>query len=46
MNKNWSNDPRIRRFKHFDVVVDLVGACMIESNLIKELDSKFEGEIE
>lgn len=45
MNKNWSDDPRIC-FKHFDVVGDLVVACMAESNLIKELNEKFEDEIE
>jgi hypothetical protein len=46
VNKNWYDDPRIRCFKHFDVVGDLVGACMAKSNLIKELDEKFEGAIE
>ncbi len=46
MNKNWPNDQRIKCFKHFDVVDDLVGACMTKSNLIKELDVEFKGEIE
>ncbi len=40
MNKNWPNDPRIGCFKHFDVVGDLVGACMVESNLIEELEGE------
>jgi hypothetical protein len=46
VKKNWSNDPRIRCFKHFDVVGDLVSAWMTQSNLIKELDEEFEVEIE
>jgi len=44
--QNWPNDPRIECFKHFDVLGDLVGACMTKSNLVEELDAKFKGEIE
>lgn len=39
VNKNLPNNPRVGCFKPSD----LVGACKVESNLIKELEEKFEG---
>ncbi len=41
-NNNQHDDPRVGCFKPFD----LVGACKVELNLTKELEAKFEEEVD